>query len=368
MRPTVAIVDLDAIRFNVSQVKKQVAPADIMAVVKSNAYGHGDYEVSKVALASGATYLGVALVSEGISLRKKGIDAPILVFGGFFPQDVPLYLDYDLECTLYTEHNLQALQQSTINEQRIKVQIKIDTGMGRVGVPVTQAIEFVKKVARCSDFELVGIYTHFATSDEKDNTFANLQLERFVDLNDQIENEGIQIPYKHTANSGAILDLPKSYFNMVRPGVMLYGYYPSRETTESLQLQPAMTLKSKVIFVKRINKNDSVSYGRKFIAKQDTNIATIPIGYADGYNRLLSNRANVRIEDDIYPVVGRVCMDQILIDLGPETTVRTGDEVILLDPDVESSVHMNHFCEMLDTIPYELCCRISERVPRVYLN
>ena len=228
LRPTVAVIDLDAIRFNVNQVKRKVAPAEVMAVVKSNAYGHGDYEVTQAVLDSGASCLGVALVEEGIALRKKGIIAPILVFGGFFPADIPLYVEYNLHYTLDTERNLQALQKITEEKNTsAKVHIKVDTGMGRVGVPIAQALDFVKNTSRNSRIELVGIYTHFATSDEKDKSFANLQLQRFMELNKHIENEGIHIPSKHAANSGAILDLPNSYLDLVRPGIMLYGYYPS---------------------------------------------------------------------------------------------------------------------------------------------
>ena len=369
MRPTVTIIDLDAIRFNVSQVKKKVTPAEVMAVVKSNAYGHGAYEVSKVVLESGASYLGVALVDEGIALRKKGINAPILVFGGFFHEDVPLYLKYDLEFTLYTKSNLLALQQIIKSSNKeVKVHIKIDTGMGRIGVPIVNAFDFVKTVAENPGIELVGIYTHFATSDEKDKSFANLQLKEFMELNNRIAEKGIQIPYKHTANSAAILDLPKSYLNLVRPGIMLYGYYPSRKTSESISIKPAMTLKSKVILLKKIKKSESVGYGREFIAKHDTYIATIRIGYADGYNRLLSNRGKVKIREEIYPVVGRVCMDHVLIDLGSDTKIQVGDDVFLLAPNEGDPIHMNHLCEILQTIPYEICCRISERVPQLYIN
>jgi len=369
LRPTVAVIDLDAIRFNVTQVIRKVAPAEVMAVVKSNAYGHGDYEVTRAALDSGASCLGVALVEEGIVLRKKGIKAPILVFGGFFPADIPLYVEYNLHCTLYKESNLQALQKITEEKSTsVKVHIKVDTGMGRVGVPITQALDFVKNASGNSRIEIVGIYTHFATSDEKDKSFANLQLQRFMELNKRIENEGIHIPSKHTANSGAILDLPNSYLDLVRPGIMLYGYYPSPETSESILIKPAMTLKSKVIMVKNIDKGVSVSYGRKYIARQETFIATIPIGYADGYNRLLSNRAKVKIRDQVYPVVGKICMDHILIDVGPNSKINIGDDVILLAPNEGEDVHMNNFCKILQTIPYEVSCRISERVPRVYVN
>ncbi len=369
LRPTVAVIDLDAIRFNVKQVKRKVAPAEVMAVVKSNGYGHGDYEVATAALDAGAASLGVALVEEGIILRKKGIKAPILVFGGFFPEEIPLYVEYNLHFTLYTERNLQALQKITEEKNTsVKVHIKVDTGMGRVGVSITHALDFVRNASRNPRIEIVGIYTHFATSDEKDKSFANLQLQRFMELNNRIENEGIHIPYKHAANSGAILDLPNSYLDLVRPGIMLYGYYPSTETSESILIKPAMTLKSKVIMMNNMDKGVRVGYGMEYITRQETIIAIIPIGYADGYNRILSNRAKVKIRDRVYPVVGKICMDQILIDVGLSSNINIGDDVILLAPNEGEEVHMNNFCKILQTIPYEVSCRISERVPRIYIN
>ncbi|MEE9169572.1 MAG: alanine racemase [bacterium] len=369
MRASVAIIDLDAIRFNIAQVKKRVFPSRLMAVVKANGYGHGAFEVARAALGSGATYLGVALMEEGIELREKGITAPILIFGGFFPGEIDQFLKYDLELALCTNENLQAIKNG-VNRfgKKARVHVKVDTGMGRVGIPIDGAADFVSRVAEAEEVDLEGLYMHFATADEKDKSFANLQLKRFRGLIEELEGRGIQIPLKHAANSGAILDLDDSFFDLVRPGIMMYGYYPSRQTSESVALKPALTLKSQIIQKKRVDAGDSVSYGRTFIAQSATEIATIPIGYADGYNRLLSNRGMGHIAGEDYPVVGRVCMDQIMIDVGLDSQVSVGDEVILMGPDYGEAVHMNNYCQILQTIPYEICCRISERVPRIYLN
>ena len=369
MRPTVAVIDLKAIRSNVQSVVQKVKPARVMAVVKANAYGHGMPEVAKTALDAGADYLAVALVEEGIGLREAGILEPTLIFGGFFPDQAKLFVQYDLDATLYSVRNGEALAKAArLLGRRARVHVKIDTGMGRVGVPWEKAADFVAEVAAMDALELVGVYTHFATSDERDKTFANLQLERFRWVLKQIESRGISIPIKHAANSGAILDMPEAYFDMVRPGIMLYGYYPSFETTESVPLQPAMAFRSKVLFVKEVEKGTSVSYGRKFVAPRKTTIATIPVGYADGYNRLLTNQGEVLIAGKKYPVVGRVCMDQILVDLGPGSQVREGDDVLLFGKTPEGEVSVYDICRKLGTIPYEVTCWVSGRVPRIYVN
>ncbi len=274
-----------------------MAPARVMAVVKANAYGHGAVEVARTAITQGASYLAVALVEEGIELRQAGIGIPILVFGGFFPEQIADFLRHDLEMTLYAEDQLAGLRRECQRlGKQARVHVKVDTGMGRVGVAYERAVDFVARVAEIPELELVGLYTHFATSDERDKEFSHLQLRRFREVVDRLQERGVRVPIKHAANSGAILDLPDTYFDMVRPGIMLYGYYPSTETSESLPLKPAMTLKSRVIFVKEVPTGTPVSYGRTFVTRKPTRIATIPLGYADGYNRQLSNRAWVSIK------------------------------------------------------------------------
>ena len=369
MRPTIAEIDLSAVAFNFRQIKQKVAPAKIMAVVKANAYGHGVIPVARTLIKEGASFLAVATVDEGIELRQAGIQTPILVFGGLLPYQAGLYPEHDLQATIFSLQDVASLEKAAQQTGiRAKVHINVDTGMGRVGVPFESAVNFVLSVANNSRFDLVGIYTHLATSDEKDKTFANLQLERFNRLLVEIRSKGTTIPLIHAANSGAILDMPDSYFDMVRPGISLYGYYPGLETTESFSLRPAMTLKTRVFFIKKVEAGTSVSYGRRFFAKETTRVATLPIGYADGYNRLLTNQGFAQIRNRVYPVIGTVTMDQIMIDLGQDSEIKIGDEAVLFGPEHGEQVSVDYICQKINTIPYEVVCSITERVPRVYVN
>lgn len=369
MRPTVALINLSAYRYNLEQIKKKVAPAKVMAVVKANAYGHGLIPIAKTALETGVAYLGVALVEEGIELREKGIQAPILVFGGVDPDQIDLFFEYDLEMILYTKSvAVKVSQQAQRLHKEAVAHVKVDTGMGRVGVPWKQACDLIQSLATMSGIRLKGLCTHFATSDESDKDFANLQLARFNHVSQQLEAKGIHIPLKHAANSGAILDLPEAYFDMVRPGIMSYGWYPSDETSESVDIKPVMSFKTRIFYIKEIQQGDSVSYGRKYIASHNTRIATLPVGYADGYNRLLTNQGEVLIHGKRYPVVGRVCMDLIHADIGNNTEILEGDEAVLFGQQGQDCISVTELCKKLRTIPYEVCCWISKRVPRVFVN
>ncbi len=368
MRPTRAEINLSAFEFNFNQVRKLVGgKTKIMAVVKANAYGHGAVEISKVAVSLDADYLAVAIPEEGIKLRENGIDLPILVFGPPFESQIELFFKYDLIPTIATFECAEKFDSFAGKfGRKIKCHVKVDTGMGRVGVSYKNAVEFVKKIFHdFKNLHIEGIYTHFATSDEKDKSFAYLQFERFLEVVREIESSGIKIPLKHCANSGAILDLPETYLDMVRPGVMLYGYYPSLDVLNKVELKPVMILKSKVSFLKEIELGTSISYGRKFIAKEKTKIATIPIGYADGYSRLLTNLGKVEINGKIFPVVGTVTMDQIMVDVGLNTEIKVGDDVILFG---SKNLTAWDVARWLGTIPYEICCKISLRVPRVYIR
>jgi len=368
VRPTYAEVDLSAVESNVRQVIERVRPAQVMAVVKANAYGHGAVEVARVAVAAGAAYLGVALVEEGIALRDAGVDAPILVFGGFFDDQVEAFVERRLQATLFDLHSAEVLDQAAQRSGgRHPVHVKLDTGMGRVGVDWRQAVDFLEQVRRMEGLEVVGLMTHLATADERDKTFARTQLCRFREAIRSLEESGVQIPIKHAANSAAILDLPEAWFDLVRLGVMLYGYYPSEETSESIPVVPAMRLVSHVIYLKTVAAGTPVSYGRRYTTEKETRIATVPIGYADGYNRLLSNQGEVLIRGRRFPVVGRVCMDQIMVDVGLTSDVRIGDEVVLLGRQGDAEIPIWEICRKLGTIPYEVTCWVSSRVPRRYL-
>jgi len=369
MRPTRAEINLGAIAFNLQGIRRQVAPAGIMAVVKADAYGHGALQVSRVALEEGASYLAVAVIDEAIALRKAGIEAPLLVFGGFSHEDARLFVDWELDATVFDRQGLALISQAARKRNRpVRVHVKADTGMGRLGVDFREAVPFIEMVRNTEGVELTGLYTHFATSDALDKSYANLQLLRYKSLIDELASKGIRIPLKHTANSGAILDMPGSWFDLVRPGIMMYGHYPSAETTGSVEIHPAMSFKTAVIQVKQIERGQSVSYGRTFIADRLMTIATLPVGYADGYNRLLSNRGEVLICGRRFPVAGRVCMDLIMAAAGAGDEIRTGDEVVLFGRQGDEEISVASICELLGTIPYEVTCWISKRVPRVYMH
>lgn len=369
MRPTRAEINLGAIAFNLQGIRRQVAPAGIMAVVKADAYGHGALQVSRVALEEGASYLAVAVIDEAIALRKAGIEAPLLVFGGFSHEDARLFVDWELDATVFDRQGLALISQAARKRNRpVRVHVKADTGMGRLGVDFREAVPFIEMVRNTEGVELTGLYTHFATSDALDKSYANLQLLRYKSLIDELESKGIRIPLKHTANSGAILDMPGSWFDLVRPGIMMYGHYPSAETTGSVEIHPAMSFKTAVIQVKQIERGQSVSYGRTLIADRPMTIATLPVGYADGYNRLLSNRGEVLIRGRRFPVAGRVCMDLIMAAAGAGDEIRTGDEVVLFGRQGDEEISVASICELLGTIPYEVTCWVSKRVPRVYMH
>lgn len=369
MRPTRAEINLGAIAFNLQGIRRQVAPAGIMAVVKADAYGHGALQVSRVALEEGASYLAVAVIDEAIALRKAGIEAPLLVFGGFSHEDARLFVDWELDATVFDRQGLALISQAARKRNRpVRVHVKADTGMGRLGVDFREAVPFIEMVRNTEGVELTGLYTHFATSDALDKSYANLQLLRYKSLIDELASKGIRIPLKHTANSGAILDMPGSWFDLVRPGIMMYGHYPSAETTGSVEIHPAMSFKTAVIQVKQIERGQSVSYGRTLIADRPMTIATLPVGYADGYNRLLSNRGEVLIRGRRFPVAGRVCMDLIMAAAGAGDEIRTGDEVVLFGRQGDEEISVASICELLGTIPYEVTCWVSKRVPRVYMH
>jgi len=366
LRPTVAEVDLSAVAFNIESIKNKVAPAEIMAVVKANAYGHGALEISRTAIQHGIKYLGVASVEEGVELRKAGIDIPILVFSGLSLNQASLYLENNLEATIFDKIGFENLRQAAMAAHKQAVaHIKIDTGMGRVGIDWRSAADFIEKIVATEAVQIKAVYTHFANSDHLDKSYALLQLARFKQVLDRLKEKKIDIPLKHAANSGAILNIPESYFDLVRPGITIYGYYPSNTTLESIPLKPVLSFKTRVLYLKEVDKGESISYDRTFLAPRATRVATIPAGYADGYNRLLSNQGHVLINGEFFPVIGRVTMDLLMVDVG-EKDVQIGDEVILLGKQGGKEITIQSICEKLNTIPYEVLCSISHRVPRIY--
>lgn len=369
VHPTRAIINLAAFRHNLERVKMFVGQnAKIMAVVKSHAYGHGVRVVSREAVRCGVHYLGVARVDEGLELRNEGIDTPILVFE-IAPEGLAeLAIATDIELTVSSFEQAQALSSIA---QRIgksaRVHAKVDTGMGRLGVDFTLAPDFIEHVARLQRMELVGVYSHFATAEEPDQCFARTQLNRFNVVLETLERRRIHVPLRHMANSAAIITIPDSHFDMVRPGIMLYGYGPAKEMAADAGLKPVMSLFSRVMFLKKVPAGTSISYGRRYVAERETWIATVPVGYGDGYSRLLSNKAQVLIRGRRYPVVGTICMDHCMIDVGIDTDVTVGDEVTLLGGTGDHWIGAWEIAETLGTIPYEVTCMVSARVPRTVL-
>jgi alanine racemase len=368
LRPTVAEINVSAIATNVRRICERVHPAEVMAVVKADAYGHGAIPVALTALSAGASQLGVALLEEGIELRRAQIAAPILVFGGFFESQIDSFIANNLQFTLYDLRLAEIVsRRAQALGRNARAHVKIDTGMGRVGLLADEAVEAIRAMAKLPNLELVGLFTHFASSDSREKSYANQQLEEFKAIVQQLANDDLRFKYLHAANSGAILDLPQSYFNLVRPGVMMYGYYPSDETSESIPLEPAMSLRTQIIFVKRVPAGTFISYGQTFQTQQAMTIATLPIGYADGISRRLSNNFEVLVRGRRCPLVGRVCMDQIMIDLGDVQDVQAGEEAVLLGKQGDEEISLYEWCRRLETIPYEVTCGISRRVARVYV-
>jgi len=365
-RSTRAVVDLDAVAHNVSEIRRKIGKkVDLMAVVKADGYGHGAVEVSRTALASGADCLGVAVPEEGWLLREAGIDVPILVVGLIQPEEAFKVAEARLEQAVASIELLKALNSEAARARTsINIHVKIDTGMGRIGVKPEDALEFIQKVKTFKNVSLQGVFSHFSSSDESEKSFSLLQLERFERALRELSIAGIEVPKIHMANSAAILDLPDSYYNMVRPGLMIYGLYPSGEVSRSIELEPAMTFKTLVSAVKIVPPGTFISYGRTFTAKRRTLVATLPVGYADGYNRLLSNRGEVLLKGKRVPVIGTVCMDMCMVDATELNDVGEGDEAILFG----RGLPVEEVAAKIGTINYEVVCAVSKRVPRIYTH
>ncbi len=371
MRLTRAEINLESLRFNLDGIRKRVGPkVRVMGIVKANAYGHGIVEIAHALNKFDIDYLGVGFLEEGILLRNHGITAPILVLGGVLGSQVEDFLEYNLDITVSSIEIAERIHQEvhTNGGRKPRVHLKIDTGMERLGVRWENAFNFIDHVASLTNIQLIGIYSHFATADEKDKSFAWEQLQRFSQVLEYAEGKRIDIPYKHIANSGAILDLPQSYFTMVRPGISLYGIYPSLEVSKGIPLRPVLELKSRVVYIKEVHEGMTVSYGRQYRVPRKTRVATIPIGYGDGYSRSLSNSATVLIGGEKHHVIGAVCMDQIMVDIGLDANVHVGDDVILIGKSGKESVTAWDLAGVMNTIPYEVLTNIAARVPRYFIE
>jgi len=370
VRPVWVEVDLAAIAHNLREIRRITAPqAEILAVVKANAYGHGMVEVSKVALANGADRLGVATTAEAIALRQAGFDVPILILGLIAIEQVPEVVAYDLTQTVSTLEVAESLSRVAARwGKKVKVHVKIDTGMGRIGLLPAEAKKFIENIIRLPHLEVEGIFTHFAVADEADKTYTYRQLALFNQLISELEAKGIHIPIKHAANSAAILDLPETHFDLVRPGILIYGLYPSPHVSRKVDLRPALSLKSQITYIKQVPAGSGISYGLIYTTPRNTTIATLPLGYADGWSRLLSTEGEALVHGRRVPIVGRICMDQCMIDVGSVPDVRLFDEVVLIGKQGDEEITVEEVAAKMGTINYEVICAISNRVPRIYIN
>ncbi|HTX73946.1 MAG TPA: alanine racemase [Rectinemataceae bacterium] len=366
-RPTRAEIRLAALRRNFRRARDLAGDGvRIMCAIKANAYGHGILRVAQELIGEGADYLGVAFLEEGMFLRRNGITTPILVLGAVNASQIPQFLDFDLDITLPSVEKARAVSAvATASGRRARVHLKIDTGMERIGVHWYSAERFFDEVLSLPGLDFVGLFSHFATADT-DLGFARAQLERFLMAMELLRERDRLPPLIHMANSAALVNLPESRFTMVRPGILLYGYEPT--PLRRIGFEPVMRLMSKVAYFKVVRAGAGVSYGLTWIAPEDTRIATIPIGYGDGYSRSLSNKGMVMIRGKVFPVVGRICMDQLMVDLGPHGEAHNGDDVLLFGTKGSESVDAELLCERMDTIPYELTCMVSSRVPRIYVE
>ncbi len=369
-----AIVDLDAIAANVRALRRITAPkARLMAAVKANGYGHGAVEVSRAALASGADALGVARIEEGIELRRAGIGAPILIFGPTAGHWAPKLAAYGLTASVSGFEAARDLAGHVPAGKQIRVHVKVDTGMGRLGMVVREdspaaAVAEVGRIRELEALILEGVFTHFASADSGDKEFANLQFRRFDGFLKALEEAGIRVNLRHAANSGAIIDMPATHLDMVRAGIAVYGLYPSDEVDKRrIELRPALSLKSAVVHLKKVPAGFAVSYGSTWRSSRPTTIATVAAGYADGYSRALSNRGRMLVRGRVAPIVGRVCMDLTMLDVGhiPETAV--GDEVVLIGTQGGKEITADQVAAWLGTINYEVVSALTSRVLRVHL-
>ncbi len=381
MNPTRAEIDFRKLEHNLNRIRELLRKGSrdkkikVCGVVKANAYGHGIEGVSKKLVDLGVDYLGVANYDEAIKLRPLIPDAPILVFGTLIhsklqPEKyVSTLLKYNLMATVASLDTAKFLDYySRKLRKKFKVHIKIDTGMKRIGFDVKRAFKNVMQVLALNNVNVEGIFTHFATSESKNKTFAYRQLSFFQDLLDELRKAGVEFPIVHAANSGAVLDIKDSYFDMVRPGLILYGYYPSGEVKNKIDLKPIMNLKSKITFIKRVDARTSISYGRLYFTKRRTYIGSIPVGYGDGYWRLLTNKSKVLINKKLYRTVGAITMDWLMVNLGEKYTVRVGDDVLLMGSENGISIGADKLARLTGAIPYEMLCSVADRVKRIYIE
>lgn len=375
-RPTLAEINLDHLRANYNAFREALPDhMKLLACVKANAYGHGAVEVARELQQLGAAYLSVAFLDEALELRQGGISGPILVLGYTPPEAVEIAYEYDVTITLFSSEVLQAIKALPVKpEKPLKVHIKIDSGMGRLGLlPGEDAISFIEEAFSLRQVVVEGMFTHFARADEENKDYTLGQYRRFRGVADALRDKGFHIPIIHTGNSAAAIDTPELSYNMVRVGIGLYGLYPSDEVNrKTVSLRPVMTLKTKLVYVKNLPPHSGISYGTKYVTEQEERIGTLPIGYADGFSRMLSGKAEVLIRGRRVPVVGNICMDQCMVSLKSfaeeAEQIKAGEEVVLIGQQSGECITADELAAKLGTIHYEVVCMIAHRVPRLYIR
>lgn len=366
-RPTRIVVDLDRIAGNLQRIRAHVR-VPVMAIVKANAYGHGLVPVARHLEASGVERLGVAFVEEGIALRRAGIRVPILVLGGIFGPQVAQFIAHDLEVTVSSVEKLRQVEAAAqALGRRAVVHLKIDTGMERIGVHEYSAGRFIEAAVSSRWCRIEGVYSHLACADDPDSPMTALQLERFLEACAHFDRIGAPMPLRHLANSGGVLHFPDTHLDLVRPGILVYGVMPDPASRPTIRVEPALSLVSRVVYFKVVRAGRTVSYGGSWTAPSDTRVVTVPLGYGDGYPRALSSRGRALIRGQSYPIVGRVCMDQFMVDIGSGSAWNE-DEVVLIGRQGEARIDVEALATAAGTIPYELLTGFNDRIPREYVG
>jgi alanine racemase len=369
-RPSLCYIDHESLRWNFRQIRSLLgSQVKILSMVKANGYGHGAPAVAKTLAAEGSDAFGVAILEEAIELRRHGITVPILVLTGVYLDQLELFFDSDLTAVVHDADALQRLEAAVARQGgSLNVHLKIDTGMGRIGLVAAEFESWLPQVRKLKAVKVEGIFSHFSHAESVEGQYTRQQLEIFQNIVQRLAAEGIAPPVIHLANSAATITLPAAYFNMVRPGLMLYGVYPSPEMATRISLKPVLSWKTRILQVKRVPSNTSISYGQTFMTKRNSLIATLPIGYADGYPRLLSNRGQALVGGKRAPVAGRVCMDLTMLDVTDIGKIQQGDEVVLLGTQGNETISADEMAAWAETISYEILTSIGVRVPRIHYN
>ena len=372
IRQVWAEINLDNLAYNIIQVKKHTKEDTLItAVMKANGYGHGSKKIAKIFLENGADRIAVAILDEAIELRRAKIQEPLMILGPTPQVQYEKIIEYNLIQTIYNYDDAKALSDKALELNAIaSIHIKIDSGMGRIGfLPNEESIEEIIKIWNLPNLYLEGIYTHFSNADERDKSNVRGQFKKYIDLVNVLEEEGVKIKIKHVSNSASIIDLPEYNLDMVRPGIMLYGLYPSNEVNkETIKLKPVMTLKTKITNLKTVDKGIGISYGQIYKTEKISKIATLPLGYADGYTRILTGKAEVFIDGQRAKVVGKICMDQCMIDVTHIKDVKIGDEIVIFGYGKDEYPSIDEIGEKIGIINYEVVCTVGRRVPRVYMS